>query len=198
MNRREASRDGLPEFELRRRGRLSDLMRQRGIATFRGAAEYVRDLRYRRPEAAGDLAAVVMEGCGTCSSKHALLAQLAREQGVAGVELVLALYEMREENTPGVAPILAAYGLPWLPEAHCYLRYAGRRIDLTGLPPGPESPFDALLQEELIEPAKIASEKGARHRAFIEGWAADRGLDPARVWEARERCIAALQGPLEQ
>jgi hypothetical protein len=101
---------------------------------------------------------VVTEGCGTCSFKHALLAQLAREQGIADVGLVLGICEMREGNTPGVGPVLAAYGFPWLPEAHCYLRYAGRRFDLAGLPPGSEPPFDALLQEELIEPVKIASE----------------------------------------
>jgi len=89
--------------------------------------------------------------------------------------------------------VLAAYGLASLPEAHCYLRYAGRRIDVTGLPPGSASPFDALLSEEVVEPASLASEKAPRHRDFIARWAAARGLDPARVWEARERCIAALQ-----
>ena len=114
------------------------------------------------------------------------------------MELVLGLYEMREENTPGVAPVLEAYGLASLPEAHCYLRYAGRRIDMTGLPSGPESPFDALLSEEVVEPARLASEKAPRHRAFIARWAADRGLDPVRVWEARERCIAVLQEAVEQ
>jgi ribosomal protein S18 acetylase RimI-like enzyme len=186
--------DAIPDFGLLRPGPLSELMLARGIRTFHAAAALVRDLPYRRPRAAGDLAAVLAEGCGTCSSKHALLAALALEQGVAGIELVLGLYEMREENTPGVAAALRAHGLSSVPEAHCYLRCAGRRVDLTGLPAGPESPFDALLSEEPVEPARLAAVKGPRHRAFIERWAADRGLDPARVWAARERCIAALAG----
>src|ERR1043166_6631313 len=197
MSQHDAGRDGLPDFELCREEPLSDLMRQRGVTTFRAAAAYVRDLQYRRPTASGDLASVLIEGCGTCSSKHALLAKIAREQHVRGIELMLGLYEMRENNTPGVAVVLGTYGLSALPEAHCYLRYAGKRIDLTGLPSGPESPFNALLHEEPIEPSQALSEKGARHRAFIERWAAERGLDPARVWEARELCIAALQGTIK-
>jgi hypothetical protein len=185
------SLDAVPDFELGRRGPLSDLLRARGLETFRAAAAYVRDLPYRRPRA-GDLAAVLSEGCGTCSGKHGVLAAVAREQHVAGIELVLGIYEMREGNTPGVAVVLEAYGLASVPEAHCYLRYAGRRIDLTGLPAGPQSPLDALLSEELIEPARLASEKRPWHRAFIARWAAERSLDPAKVWEARERCIAAM------
>jgi hypothetical protein len=120
----EVSTEWIPDFTFRRSGPFSDLLRGLGIGTFHAAAAHVRDLPYRRPRAGGDPLAVLTEGCGTCSSKHALLAAVAGEQGVVELELVLGLYEMREENTPGVAPVLEAYGLA--SEAHCYLRYARR------------------------------------------------------------------------
>jgi hypothetical protein len=75
----DGSLDAVPEFDLHRPGWLSDLTRERGASTFRAAAAYARDLPYRRPGVAGDEAAVLIEGCGTCSSKHTLLAAIARE-----------------------------------------------------------------------------------------------------------------------
>jgi hypothetical protein len=43
--------------------------------------------------------AVHTEGRGTCSTKHALLAELATEQRLP-VALVLGIYLMNERNTP--------------------------------------------------------------------------------------------------
>ncbi len=73
---------------------------------------------------------VLTEQRGTCSTKHALLRRLAIEQNL-DVALVLGIYEMAEQNTPGVGDILRKYELVLLPEAHCYLRMARRRIDVT-------------------------------------------------------------------
>lgn len=99
---------------------------------------------------------------------------------------------MRESNTPGVGAVLDAHGFESIPEAHCYLKYDGRRIDLTGLPSGRESPFSALLSEEAIEPRCLLTEKIARHRNVLDRWARARGYDPEHVWSIREQCIAAL------
>ena len=63
--------------------------------------------------------AVLTEGCGTCSSKHALLAGLAAAQRLP-VALMLGIYLMNERNTPGIGPVLARYGLAEIPEAHCF------------------------------------------------------------------------------
>jgi hypothetical protein len=60
---------------------------------------------------------VLEEGCGTCTTKHATLTELAREQRI-DVQLVLGIYEMNERNTPGVGRVLGAYGLSCIPEAH--------------------------------------------------------------------------------
>jgi hypothetical protein len=48
------------------------------------------------------------------------------------------------------------------------------------------------MHEEEIEPGQIGAYKVEAHREFVGRWSQGRGLDPARVWRAREECIAAL------
>lgn len=182
----------LPDFPISADGPLSSAFRAAGLPTFRAAAAHVERLPYGRIGTPGDWPAVLREGRGTCSSKHAALAALAHAHGREDVELVLGIYEMSESNTPGVGALLAARGFTAVPEAHCYLRYAGLRIDLTGLPPGPVSPFASLLGEEAIEPAALAAAKVPRHQAALGAWVAERGLDPEDLWSAREACIRML------
>ena len=72
---------------------------------------------------------VLDEGRGTCTTKHATLAALAREQGI-DVRLMLGIYEMSERNTPGVGPVLSAHGLTRKRVAHprgVHRRARGRR-----------------------------------------------------------------------
>src|SRR5207244_3343488 len=118
------------------------------------------------------------------TTKHALLAELAREQGI-DLDLMLGIYEMGEGNTPGVGKVLEKYGLSYVPEAHCYLR----------VPPGAE-PIERFLYEEPITIEQIGAYKNDLHKRFLHDWMArteavhGRSLD--EVWRIREECIAAL------
>src|SRR5215813_13450772 len=94
----------------------------RVVADFQAAGRYLYQLPYGRNTNRADYRLVLVENRGTCSTKHALLAELAREQGLP-VVLTLGIYEMHERNTPGVGVVLDRYGLLYIPEAHCYLRY---------------------------------------------------------------------------
>ena len=102
---------------------------------------------------------------------------------------------MNQRNTPGVGRVLQKYGLSYIPEAHCYLRYQGERIDVTGVPPGGE-PIERFLHEEVITVDQIGAYKNELHRIFLADWirrtdeARGRGLED--VWSIREECIAAL------
>jgi hypothetical protein len=58
----------------------------------------------------------------------------------------------------------------------------------------PEEPITTFLHEERIEPHQIGAHKVELHREFVRRWAKERGLDPERVWQAREDCIASLAG----
>jgi hypothetical protein len=143
-----------------------------------------------------DFRAVLCEEKGTCSTKHALLAALAHEQDLP-VVLTLGLYAMHERNTPGVGMVLTRYGLASLPEAHCYLTYSGRRIDVTRSGAEPTEPITQLLHEEAIVPEQIGDYKVTLHRHYMQTWVNAnaervRGRSFEEVWRIREECIAAL------
>lgn len=181
--------EALPNFALGGEAGLSAGFAALGRRDYHAAARHVRRLPYGRNSQRADYGLVLQEGRGTCSTKHALLAALAREHGWP-VELRLGIYEMSGDNTPGVGPVLCRYGLELVPEAHCYLAYGGVRVDLTRVV-APDPILD-FLYEETIEPAGIGAYKVDVHRRFVRGWAAERGLDFERVWRAREGCIGAL------
>lgn len=169
-----------------------------GKRDLRSAGQYVRCLPYARNAHPDDPLIVLQEGRGTCSTKHALLRRLATEQDL-DIALVLGIYEMTEQNTPGVGSILAKYGLTVLPEAHCYLRTAGKRIDVTrATHQASTQAISRFLHEEDIDPAQITDYKIALHKQFLSGWAAEHGgfgsLSLTNIWEMREECIASLSG----
>jgi hypothetical protein len=161
-----------------------------GLGHYREAARYVRNLPYGRNSERSEWRLVLEERRGTCSTKHALLAELARENSLP-VALVLGIYEMDGVNTPGVGAVLREHGLRCVPEAHCYLTHEGARVDLTRESGGAEQK-EGFLHEEEIEPHQIGEYKVEAHWEFVRRWAGRRGLDPARVWRVREECIAAL------
>jgi hypothetical protein len=175
-------------------GPVTRLFRAAGIHDFAGAARHLLRLPYGRIADRSRFWLVLEEGRGTCTTKHATLAELAREQGI-DVQLTFGIYEMSERNTPGVGQVLSKYGLACIPEAHCYLYYRGERIDVTGVPPGAE-PIDGFLHEEPIETDQIGAYKNDLHKRFLRDWAtrsdAAQGRSLEELWRIREECIAAL------
>jgi hypothetical protein len=177
-------------------GPITRLFRAAGAHDFAGAALHVLSLPYGRVTDRSRFWLVLEEGRGTCTTKHATLAELAREQGIE-VQLMLGIYEMSEGNTPGVGRVLSVHGLSCIPEAHCYLRCQGERIDMTGVSPG-AAPIERFLHEEPITVEQIGAYKNDLHRRFLRDWiprtetVRRRTLDD--VWRIREECIAALGG----
>jgi hypothetical protein len=190
------SGDALPAVLLSPLRPLAADFTARGITDFRAAGRYLEKLPYGRTADRADYGAVLREGRGTCSTKHALLAALGQEQGVA-VVLMLGIYEMHEGNTPGVGAVLSRYGLSYVPEAHCYLVYEGTRIDITRSGGESAEPIARILHEEPIVPEQIGDYKAALHRRFMREWVARESeivgaLAFGDVWEIREQCIRAL------
>lgn len=184
--------DDLPSTPIDADGPASTRARSHDLDTFRAAARYVHAIPYGRTSDRGDYLAILDEGRGTCSTKHAFLAALAAENGV-DVDLVLGIYLMTAENTPGIAPALDSSSLDRIPEAHCYLRYDDAMYDLTT--PAADPSLEYVMQSERrIEPPDIADVKPRFHRAFLDEWAAGHGFDPDYVWDVREACIDALSG----
>ncbi len=182
--------DALPEFSLCARGPAGKAFIGRGLRTYRSAALHVHCLPYGRPTAGSGGLAVLLCGRGTCSGKHALLAELAAEHEVT-VELWLGIYLMSGGNTPGVGEVLRAHGLDAIPEAHCYLRWGKTVVDLTH-PGAPTSPFPCIHHEERIRPDQAGEYKRSVHREHLSRWAALRGLTLDDAWQIRQLCIRAL------
>ena len=170
----------------------------------RSAARYVNRLPYARNSNPADPLIVLIEQRGTCSTKHALIRRLAIEQDL-DIALVLGVYEMTEQNTPGVGHVLGKHGLAMLPEAHCYLRAAGKRIDLTravDLKVRKEE-VARFLYEEDIDPEQITGYKTELHKRFLSQWIANNktlgrsllGRSLKEIWDIREECIASLGQP---
>lgn len=185
----------LPEVLLPESGVLGSAFHRRGCSTLREAARYLHSLPYGRNADRADFRLVLPEGRGTCSTKHALLAALAQEAGLP-VRLTLGMFEMCEANTPGVGAVLDRHQLAAIPEAHIYLRYAGRRIDVTRSGITPQADIERFLHEQDIRPDQIGDFKVSFHRQFLREWLS-RHAEYARftheaLWEIREACIAAI------
>lgn len=186
--------DAVPDVVLDRRKPASRLF-PRGVRTFRGAASLVERLAYGRNSDPLDWRLVLREARGTCTTKHALLAALAREQGVPA-RLILCFFEMSGATHPAVAEPLARFGLPSILEAHCMLEVSGSLSDVTGVTTGPEPP--ALSGFRKLGLGRL-QDKQAIHRAAMRGWAGKRGIAASQglLWAAREACIAALSAEEE-
>lgn len=180
-----------PDVPMRDAGEVSRRLSERGVADLREAIRFVRELPYGRPSDPDDPLAVLADGVGTCSTKHALLARLCGELDVTDVRLTLGIYEMDGQSTPGVGPVLDAYGLEAIPEAHCYLRYAGSRFDFTR-DSADGATIERFRHEETIDPDGIGEYKEWVHRTFLAEWGASLDRDADELWAIREECIAAL------
>jgi hypothetical protein len=171
---------------------VCELAQARRMPRFAQLALHVRSLPYRRTTRPDNPVAVLTEGCGTCSSKHQLLAVVAHQSGRLEVQLTVGIYEMSERNTPGVGKILAKHALRSIPEAHCYLRAPGKRLDFTGLPCGQSSPFGSLISEQSVLPVDLVSAKRELHMRALTTWAASQRITVPAAWRIRESCIGAL------
>jgi hypothetical protein len=184
----------LPKVSLRPVGSITSEILARGIRNYRAAGQYLHHLPYGRNTDRVNFHLVLSERRGTCSTKHALLVELAREQCLP-VTLTLGIYAMHERNTPGVGVVLACYGLPFIPEAHCYLTYDDKRIDITRSGTVPTEPIMQFFYEETISPSQIGQYKVNLHKQFLRDWLAKGNANRYsfdELWRIREACITAL------
>jgi hypothetical protein len=187
--------EALPNSTLAGGGAVTASFRRLGVADFHGAARHLQALPYGRISDRARPGLVLVENRGTCSSKHAVLAELAAEVGL-DVRLTLGIFEMSPRTHPELTAILARHRLAYVPEAHCYVRHRDSRIDITRQPTAAGAPIEGFLHEETITPAQTASYKVEVHRRFLAGWIArtadvqERSLD--EIWRTREECIDAL------
>jgi hypothetical protein len=178
------------------KGLVSDAFINNRATDFNEAADYVRHVPYGRNTDKKDPLILFKEDCGTCGTKHATLCRLAQEQGYDEVELWIGIFRMNRINTPRVVPILDKYQLPYIPEAHNYLRINGSILDCTWSYSSAGNFESDLLEEIKIQPDQIGAYKVSRHVSFLMEWCDDQHLQYTleEIWDIREKCIVALSG----
>jgi hypothetical protein len=187
----------VPDFAILPGGLISDLFLGRNLTSFTEAARFVRALPYRRNSNKDDLASVLSESCGTCGTKHALLKMLADENGQAGIRLILGIFRMDGNYARTLQSILEYTGLPYIPEAHTYLRWGSTVLDYTREGASPEQFLDLLLEETEIGPSQVSGYKEQYHRRYLEAWLLHHPeitISNEELWQIRERCIHKMSG----
>ena len=140
------------DFHILANGDVSTAFLGRGCINFKLAANYIRHLPYKRNTDKENLLTVFSDGCGTCSTKHALLRELAIENGRTDIKLVLGVYKMSKDNTPKVGNTLQRSQLEYIPEAHNYLKLSNEILDCTNSRSAAANFIDHLISEIEIEP----------------------------------------------
>ena len=185
----------LPDFIIKENGPASNQFLNRGIHSFHFATEYIKNLPYRRNSSPFPLENVLTEQCGVCSTKHALLKQLAIENQQYKIQLVLGIYKMNEWNTHGVGPVLQKYGLDYILEGHTYLKYEGQIYDFTKANVNLRF-AESLVDEILLQPDQIGEWKIEKHKDYLLKWLYETKLIQRftleQIWQVREECIAAM------
>lgn len=181
------------DFPLTSSGAASEAFKAKGISSFKEACAYIKSLPYKRNANKTDVLCSIKDGWGTCGSKHAILKQLAIENGVDKIKLVICMLRMNKNNTPNVAGILNKYELSYIPEAHNYLLFNGKILDYTKPDFGPDNFILDIISETEILPAQIADFKVAFHKEVLKQWLTEHPevkytLD--EIWAIREECIA--------
>lgn len=183
------------DFKLTSNEPFSTAFWERGIHTFSEACTFIHQLPYGRNANRSDFLLVMSEEKGTCSSKHALLASLALENGVEHVELIVGIYLMSPETNPSLEAFFSDKSYSAIPEAHCYLNYKGERLDFTALNFDKEKIAPKIVREQRIDPNQVGDWKIMIHKHYLQGWlkrnpAVQLSLD--ELWKDREEAIDLL------
>ena len=173
---------------------LTIWIKKKGIHTWDALTQYVQQIPYGRTSDRSDLRLVLTENRGTCSSKHALLKEIAEENQMNDIRLMLGMYRMNAHNTPGIGDTLEVANIPFVPEAHCYLNINGQRYDFTSPTADIKIIEPDILEEFEIQPEQIGRYKVAFHQKYMRMWGeqAYPNMTFDELWALREACIARL------
>ncbi|MGA9211943.1 hypothetical protein [Kaistella sp.] len=182
-------------FAIHSKGIISERFLELGFNDFKSAAEFAKILPYKRNNAKENKLCVFNDFGGTCSTKHALLKNLAIENDFAEINLILGIFMMNGNNTPKISSVLKKYDLKEMPEAHNYLKYQNQILDYTRKNSSPENFINDLVEEIEIQPSQITNFKIEYHRSFLKKYLHENPTITYNLydfWQIREECIIAL------
>ena len=191
-----------PDREIANAGIISETFRSLGISRFLDACRFVHELPYGYNSDRDAPMILFKERKGTCTTKHATIANLAEELSLS-INRGVGIYAMTEALVTGTERILADYKLPYVPMIHCYLEYEGRKVDLTeGNRNGKNRPIDEFLFTRQVEANISAKAEYLIYRNTLKGLLQSReelkGVDIQRLLRAREEGLKILRTNIER
>ena len=146
------SYEKLPDKEITSSGKISKKFLELNITSFKDACYFIHNLDYGYNKNYDDEMILFKEKKGTCTSKHGIIASLAKELNIPLYRHVC-VYKFTEEITNGADEILKKYNIPYVPMVHCFLVYDQYRFDLTeGNNNGKKKPIDEYIISERVDP----------------------------------------------
>jgi hypothetical protein len=197
--------DALPDVPLGPAGQVTEEFIRLRVRDYRGRvalSESTSLWPQLQPMAATPAGLVRLRCCAKAAAPavpSTLCSSCWRWSSRSKIALVVGIYEMSERNTPRVGRVLAKYSLACLPEAHCYLRYDGIRIDVTRiLAEAPAEPIVHFSYEEEITPPQVGDPPPGFYPSMANSATQCRGVrlrrdlaDPRAIYRRAERVTAA-------
>ena len=122
--------DVLPNPAFAPNGIVSEQFRQLDLDTFHQACHWVKNLPYGSNSSNDDSFIIFAEKKATCTNKHGIIYRLAEELNLE-IHKNLGFYRLDDAIVTGVNAIIEPYGLSFIPQIHCFLKYQNYRVDLT-------------------------------------------------------------------
>ena len=200
-----ASYDVLPDAAIKSSGPISETFLNMGIRSLRVSCRYVNELPYGYNSNRDDLMILFKEKKGTCTTKHAVIATLAKELGFA-IEKHVGIYAMTEELVTGTDALLKKYQLPYIPMIHCFLVFSNgptqHMLDLSeGNRNGKNGPILTFMHSERVEPNIPAKDEYLLFRSALQrllsGQKELNGTDLKTLLRAREEGLILLKSLVE-
>ncbi len=196
------SYDKLPDAKITPSGEMSRKFLELGIKSFKEASEYVHNVDYGYNSNYDDHMIFFKEKKGSCTSKHAVIAALAKELNIPLYKHV-GIYKFIEEVSTGTNEILDKYHVPFVPMIHCFLVYKNLRFDLTeGNCNGKKKTLEGFIHEERVEPFITTKNEFLLFKRVLKEM-----ILPSKEWEgilertalkAREEAIVLIKENAEE
>jgi hypothetical protein len=191
-----------PDKKIENTGVVSKKFLSLDINTFQDACRYVHQLPYGYNSNKDDVMVLFKEKMGTCTTKHMVIATLAREMHLP-VTKTICIYAMTEEIVTGTDDILNKYDLPYVPMIHCFLEFDQYRVDLTeGNNNGKNRSIEEFLYTQKLIPNITAKDEYRLYRQALTDKVLSRGemahADMKTVLHAREEGVTLLKANICQ
>ena len=142
------------------------------------------------------------ENKGTCTTKHAIIAGLAKELDIP-LQKNVGVYRFTEEITTGAQEILNKYNIPYVPMVHCFLVYNDYRFDLTeGNDNGKKTSIKEFIQTREVEPFITRKDEYIWYKKVLKENVLTssemKGIKEKSLLKAREESILLLKNTIKR